>query len=271
MSRIATMFDGLRKRNKKAMIPFITAGDPELAATVPMMLDLVGSGADLIELGVPFSDPMADGPVIQQAGERALAQGTGLTDVLHIVQTFRQHDQQTPVILMGYLNPLETMGYAGFAQQAEACGVDGVLIVDLPPEEAASSLHPLLKSHGLDQIFLFSPTTTDSRMELISRYASGFVYCVAVKGVTGAGARQIDTQSVEDKIIQMQQHTKLPIAAGFAIGDATVAKAVGGFCDAIVIGSALIEQINNAVERGRDVSAEIKSFLSPVRAALDQL
>ncbi len=250
------------------MIPFITVGDPDADSTLDIMRGLVANGADAIELGVPFSDPAADGPIIQRASERALAQGISLADVLRLVQAFRQQNETTPVILMGYLNPVEMMGYERFAEQAKQHGVDGVLLVDMPAEEAAE-LNGILARHGLHQIFLISPTTTDSRFELILKYASGFVYYVAVKGVTGK--HNIDIREIKNKIVRLKQYTTLPIGVGFGISDASAAAAVADFSDAVIIGSALIEHINHAVEHEQDIRAGITAFLTPIRTALDEV
>ena len=268
MSRIAQRFKDLRKRRKKAMIPFITAGDPERDATVPLWLALVANGADLLELGIPFSDPAADGPVIRQAAERALARGTKLSDVLGMVRTFRRHDRRTPVILMGYLHSVSGMGYDRFLRQAQSCGADGVLLADLSVEQA-QKLCPPTTEPTPERIFLITPGTAEERIARICHHASGFVYCVATsQAITGTG--RADTQLVEKTIKQIKRHTRLPVAAGFGIRDADSAAAVARFSDAVVIGSALVETIHHAVARRRDLGAEIKAFLSPVRAALDQ-
>ena len=236
MSRISATFDKLRAAEKKALIPFVTAGDPNAQLTTAIMHGLVEGGANIIELGVPFSDPMADGPTIQRSSERALKQGVGLRDVLQIVSQFRQTDQQTPVVLMGYANPIEAIGYAEFAQQAQAAGVDGVLVVDYPPEES-HELTKQLKASGLDSIFLLAPTTLETRMDEVARTASGYVYYVSLKGVTGA--KTLDLSEVAEKIPQIRAHVDLPIGAGFGIRDGKTARAVADLSDAKYLGYGL--------------------------------
>ena len=267
MSRISSTFQMLKRKNRKALIPFITAGDPALSVTLEIMQTLTGHGADLIELGVPFSDPMADGPVIQQANERALQQGTSLADVLATVRRFRQEDEGTPVILMGYLTPIETFGYEKFAREAALAGVDGALIVDMPPEEAVS-LNRCLRTVQIDQIFLVTPTTGAERIDMIAGMASGFLYYVSVKGTTGG--KQAEPGQVGEKLRLITSKTELPIAVGFGIRDAETAARIAGSCDAVVIGSALVERIHAAEIAGDDVLADIGDYLVPVRYALDQ-
>ena len=240
MSRINPCFNSIKNDNKKALISFITAGDPSLEVTIGLMHELVDAGTDIIELGVPFSDPMADGPVIQRASERALVNGTNTDDVFNIVREFRKKNESTPIILMGYLNPIEVMGYEVFSTKAKAAGVDGVLVVDLPPEEAEALLS-VLKSHELNQIFLVSPTTQGERLKRICEVASGFLYYVSLKGVTGSN--RLDVDAVAKKLEQIRSKTELPLGVGFGIKDAQIAKEVGKICDAVIIGSALVERI----------------------------
>ena len=267
MNRIVDCFDELGSKGRKALIPFITAGDPQPAATLPLMHALVRGGADLVELGVPFSDPMADGPVIQRSSERALKYGTSLSDVLGIVARFRTENGATPVILMGYLNPIEAMGYANFAQRASDAGVDGVLVVDMPPEEA-DDLQGELKRHDLKQIFLLSPTTRAERLEQISAKASGFLYYVSLKGVTGSN--RLNIAEVAEKIARVRGKTSLPVGVGFGIKDAETAKAVAAFSDAVIIGSSLVERLeqlgNVPVEQ---LTKTATDFLARLRSALD--
>lgn len=267
MNRITGCFNELRLQGRKALIPFITAGDPNPAATLPLMHALIKGGADLIELGVPFSDPMADGPVIQRSSERALKHGTSLGDVFNIVAEFRKTDSVTPVILMGYLNPIEVMGYADFARRAEAAGVDGVLVVDLPPEEA-DALQVELKIRDLCQIFLLSPTTRGERIEQISAKASGFLYYVSLKGVTGSN--RLNVAEVAEKIAGVRRKTSLPVGVGFGIKDADTARAVSAFSDAVIVGSSLVErmeQLGNAPLA--ELTRSAQDYLAELRRALD--
>jgi len=257
MSRIEDCFTKLKTEGRKALIPYVTAGDPEPAISVPLMHAMVTAGADIIELGVPFSDPMADGPVIQRAAERALEHGTSLRDVLAMVAEFRQRDTGTPVVLMGYLNPVEVMGYETFAKAAAEAGVDGVLSVDLPPEEAHDLL-VALRGYGVDPIFLLAPTTDDIRIEKICSVASGYVYYVALKGVTGAGG--LDVQSVTDKLAQIRRHTDLPVGVGFGIKDADSAAAVANVADAVVVGSALVKKIEQNAGQSDKITQEIRKI-----------
>jgi len=240
MNRITDCFKNLKAQQRAALIPFITAGDPDPGLTVPLMHALVAAGANIIELGIPFSDPMADGPVIQRASERALAAGTHLKEVLAMVERFRQQDQTTPVILMGYFNPIEVMGYVAFAQAAQDNGVDGVLIVDLPPEEM-TELATLLRSHDIAAIFLVAPTTTNERIERICAQAEGYIYYVSLKGVTGS--HHLDIEDVEQKITQIRHYTQLPIGVGFGIRDAQTARQMAQISDAVIVGSALVKHI----------------------------
>lgn len=266
MSRIAACFQALQAQGKKALIPYITAGDPHPSITVPLMHSMVEAGASIIELGVPFSDPMADGPTIQLAHERALVRHTSLTNILAMVEVFRQTNQSTPVVLMGYLNPIEIMGYEAFAQAAQAAGVDGVLTVDLPPEEGKTVL-PLFKAHGLDPIFLVAPTTPRLRMQAIAEAASGFIYYVSLKGVTGANT--LDTAEVAARLAQMRAYTSLPLGVGFGIKDAATAAAIGQVADAVVVGSALIKQVEATPDDHAAIIKNISGLLASMRTALD--
>jgi len=268
MSRIETKFLSLREAGRKALIPYVTAGDPIPSVTVPLMHDMVNAGADIIELGVPFSDPMADGPVIQKASERALKHNISLLDVFAMVKQFRERDNETPIVLMGYLNPIEVMGYASFAKQAASSGVDAALIVDLPPEEASEFTTELAK-YQLDPIFLIAPTTTDERIERLCSVASGFVYYVSIKGVTGAAT--LDTAAVADKMAAIRRHTELPVGVGFGIKDADSAKRVGLVADAVVVGSVLVRQAEANQANPGAVSPAICAILTEIREALDSL
>jgi tryptophan synthase alpha chain len=264
MSRIAATFAQLQKRGRKALIPYIAAGDPYADATVDIMRAMAQAGADLIELGVPFSDPMADGPVIQKASERALAKGIGMPQVLGCVREFRTHDAKTPVVLMGYANPIERYGAERFIADAQSAGVDGVLVVDYPPEEC-EEFSAQLKRAGLDPIFLLAPTSTDARIAHVARVASGFVYYVSLKGVTGAG--HLDIAGVEAAMPRIRKHVKLPLGVGFGIRDGKSARAVAQVCDAVVIGAALVQALETCT---RDtVAAAAAQFVSNIRTALD--
>ena len=264
MSRIATTFAQLKAQGRKALIPFITAGDPNPSATVPLMHALVAGGADVIELGVPFSDPMADGPVIQRASERALVHGVSLRHVIGFVTEFRNANSDTPVVLMGYANPIEAMGVEHFADAAKAAGVDGVLVVDYPPEEA-QALVKLLDTRALDTIFLLSPTTRDARLEQVGKLGRGYLYYVSLKGVTGAG--NIDTVEVARRVGHIKKFTSLPVGVGFGIRDAKSAKRVARVADAVVIGSRLVQEILDA---GDDAPAQVQALLAGIRAAMDE-
>ena len=266
MSRIKDCFDSLQKKKSKALIPFITAGDPSPEITLPLLHALVKGGADIIEIGVPFSDPMADGPVIQRSSERALKFSISLSDVLDIVTQFREQDQKTPVILMGYLNPVEIMGYGIFAKRASESGVDGVLLVDLPPEES-DELQTELNRYDLNQVFLLSPTTSDERLAVICAKASGFLYYVSLKGVTGSN--RLNIEEVSGKIAHIRTKTSLPVGVGFGIKDAATAKSVAGFSDAVIIGSALVERIAQAGEKLEKLPGEVTRYLSELRTAID--
>ena len=266
MSRIQTTLAALAAKQRRGLIPFITAGDPSPDTTVALMHALVRGGADIIELGVPFSDPMADGPVIQRASERALAKGVSLRQVLQFVREFRSTDKTTPVVLMGYANPIERMGEGLFIAAAAEAGVDGVLVVDYPPEECHGFAEQL-KAAGMDPIFLLAPTSTEARMRSVGEMASGYVYYVSLKGVTGSGA--LDLDAVAAMLPVIKKHVKVPVGVGFGIRDAATAKAIGALADAVVIGSRIIQELENTpVEQG---AAAVEAFLKPVRAALDSL
>jgi tryptophan synthase alpha chain len=267
MSRIAATFEKLRTARRSALIPFITAGDPSPRTTVPAMNAMVKDGADVIELGVPFSDPMADGPVIQRSSERALKHGVGLRDVLAMVAEFRRGNAATPVVLMGYANPIERMGLAAFVAQARVAGVDGVLIVDYPPEESDDWLEALQGS-GIDPIFLLSPTSTDARIELVSRVAKGYIYYVSLKGVTGAA--HIDTREVEAMLARIRARTTVPVGVGFGIRDAATARRVARIADAVVIGSRIVQEMadagDNAAARAGEVLREFRDAMDSTQA-----
>jgi tryptophan synthase alpha chain len=266
MSRIDSRFASLRARGRKALIPFLTAGDPQPRATVPLLHALVAAGADLLEIGVPFSDPMADGPVIQRASERALAQGVTLHGVLDMVAAFRADDAETPVILMGYLNPIEAFGYAEFATAAAQAGVDGILTVDAPPEEA-DPLVQALRGAGLDPIFLVAPTSGAERIARICTLASGFVYYVSFKGVTGSGG--FDLAAIAAKLEAIRAVTRLPLGVGFGISDAERAAAVAQVADAVIVGSALVRQIEAHPDDLAAATAAMTRLLGSMRAAID--
>jgi tryptophan synthase alpha chain len=265
MSRIQSVFARLTAANRKGLIPFITAGDPAPELTVPLMHALVTGGADVIELGVPFSDPMADGPVIQRASERALTKGVGLRQVLRFVAEFRQTNRETPVVLMGYANPIEHMGQAAFIAAAREAGVDGVLVVDYPPEEC-EEFAAALQCDGLDPIFLLAPTSTAERIEQVGKIASGYVYYVSLKGVTGSG--HLDLQGVAEKIPAIKRHVKVPVGVGFGIRDAATAKAIASVSDAVVIGSRIIQEMES-VPLDKAVPAA-QDFITGIRRALDE-
>jgi tryptophan synthase alpha chain len=268
MSRIATRFAALKAEGRTALIPYVTAGDPYADATADVMLALARAGADVIELGVPFSDPMADGPVIQKASERALARGIGLPQVLAAVQAFRRQDAQTPVVLMGYANPVERydqrLGGGRFIADAKAAGVDGVLVVDYPPEEC-EAFAAAARAADLDPIFLLAPTSTEQRMKDVGRIASGYVYYVSLKGVTGAG--HLDTSAVAAAVPRIRAHVNVPVGVGFGIRDAATACAVARCADAVVIGSALVQKLETQTRD--NVASAAGGFLAEIRAALD--
>jgi len=265
MSRIQTTFDKLNQHQRKALIPFFTAGDPNPALTVPLLHALVEAGADIIEMGVPFSDPMADGPTIQRASERALKHHVGLHHVLDMVAEFRRSNASTPIVLMGYGNPVEAMGWETFARRCAEMGVDGVLTVDFPPEEGHEAFAHL-EQHGIDPIFLLAPTSTDARVERVAKQARGYVYYVSLKGVTGAG--HLDLSAIEQKIPHLRQHIKLPIGVGFGIRDAETALAVAKLCDGVVVGSRIVQEIENSTEQ--NVIANVGKLVKELRLAVDQ-
>jgi tryptophan synthase alpha chain len=267
MSRIAEKFQALQQQGRRALIPYIAAGDPEPWITVPLMHALVKNGADILELGVPFSDPMADGPVIQRAAERALKHGISLTHVLAMVREFRDKDKTTPVVLMGYLNPIEVLGYARFAKEAAAAGADGVLTVDLPPEEA-DLFQPAMKSQGLDTIFLLAPTSPAERIKLIAKAASGFIYYVSLRGVTGAA--NLDVREVAAKLKEIRAHTKLPLGVGFGIGSPEAAAQVAEFADAVIVGSAVVKRMEEMAAKPDKILTEVPAFIARLREAMDQ-
>jgi len=266
MSRISGAFALLQAQGRKALIPFVTAGDPRMNMTLDLMHAMVEAGADIIELGIPFSDPMAEGPVIQRASERALENQVSLNDVLQMVVAFRETNNVTPVVLMGYLNPVEVMGYQAFAEAASKAGADGVITVDLPPEEGEEYI-AALKSHKMDPIFLLSPTSTEQRMAYICEQAGGFVYYVSLKGVTGAAS--LDVSSVEKKLEQIRRHTDMPIGVGFGIKDAPTAAAVAQVADAVVVGSALVKRVEDNLGQPEKIIPEIITLLSGIRSAMD--
>lgn len=266
MSRIEHCFRSLEAADRAALIPYVMTGDPSPTGTVPLMHALVAAGADMIELGMPFSDPVADGPVIQAAGERALASGQRLRDSLAAVAKFRKQDRDTPVILMGYLNPVEIMGEDAFVRAAAEAGVDGVLLVDAPPEEA-TTLAPALREAGLDMIFLVAPTTSERRRRRVGELASGFVYYVSIKGVTGAAG--LDTDAVAGSLSVLREHTGLPLGVGFGISDAATAGAVGRFADAVIVGSALVSRLHAAWDAGDDPLEAAHDFIKPLWTALE--
>lgn len=266
MSRLKAKFEALNETGRKALIPFITAGDPNPEFTVPMMHAMVQAGVDIIELGVPFSDPMADGPVIQRASERALAHHMSLRRTLQIVTEFRQTDQQTPVVIMGYLNPIEAMTYEEFAKAAQAADIDGVLTVDLPPEESEECA-ALLKARGIDQIFLLAPNSSDERIRMMATIGSGYIYYVSLKGVTGAGHLNVD--DVQAKMQQIRAITTVPIAIGFGVKDAETAQTVASVGDGVVVGSALISKIEANLDNPERAKNEVVALLSAMRQAMD--
>ena len=263
MSRLATRFAELRAARRAGLVIFVTAGDPHPDQTIELMHALVAAGADVLELGVPFSDPMADGPVIQRASERALAQGMDLRRVLDQVRAFRQTDTTTPVVLMGYLNPIEQMGVERFADAAAAAGVDGALTVDLPFDEEPAHA-AALRSAGLDSIFLLAPTSGPERARAVAAQASGFLYYVSVRGVTGAG--KVDLADVEAQVQALTQHTVLPVGVGFGVRTPQAAAQIGGFADAVVVGSAVIEQIEAATAAGTSGPDALRGAVELVRA-----
>ena len=274
IEKISKAFERANSQNRAALIPYIAAGNPLPESTVPLMHQLVKAGADVIELGVPFSDPMADGPIIQRAAEHAISKGVGLKDVLKIVAQFRQTDTQTPIVLMGYANPIERMGQQAFAEQAATAGVDGVLVVDYPPEEAEQFVQ-LLAAHDMAPIFLLAPTSTDERMAAVGRLAKGYVYYVSLRGVTGAG--HLNTEEVASQLRKIRQHVSIPVGVGFGISDAQSASKVAEVADAVVIGSKLIDVMTKAwqsVPQAQQTQAAVEAghdWLHGIRQALDQV
>jgi tryptophan synthase alpha chain len=266
MSRIQSAFERLAGEGRKALIPFITAGDPDVALTLPLMHTLVEAGADVIELGVPFSDPMADGPTIQRASERALAKGMSLRKVLEVVVAFRATNQSTPVVLMGYANPIEAMGLEKFAAAAAQAGVDGVLVVDYPPEEAAT-FGAAMKAQGMDPIFLLAPTSTAARIEQVAEVASGYVYYVSLAGVTGSGALNVD--AVAERLPLIREKTGLPVGVGFGIRDASTAARIAAIADAVVVGSRIIEEIEKSTPE--TACANVKALVADIRRGVDEV
>ena len=266
-NRIDRCFESLARRGRTALIPFVTAGYPEPEWTVGVMQELVKAGADLLELGVPFSDPTADGPVIQEASEHSIARGVSVCTVLDMVREFRTADAETPVVLMGYMNPVERYGHEEFARDAAAAGVDGVLMVDCPPEEMGE-LGRNLDDRGIHAICLVAPTTTEARMESIARSARGYLYYVSFKGITGAN--RLDAGSLVEPLERLRSHSRLPLAVGFGIKGPESAKAVAGLAEGVVIGSALIEALAGA-ESVDSARAAVSAFLAPIRAAMDNI
>jgi tryptophan synthase alpha chain len=266
MSRIQPVFARLRAEGRKALIPFITAGDPDADLTVPLMRSLVEAGADVIELGVPFSDPMADGPTIQRASERALARGMTLRKVLALVAEFRKTDAATPVVLMGYANPIEALGLDRFAAAAAAAGVDGVLVVDYPPEEA-ETFGAAMKAQGMDPIFLLAPTSTAARIAQVAAIASGYVYYVSLAGVTGSGA--LNVEAVAARLPAIREKTGLPVGVGFGIRDAATAARIAGFADAVVVGSRIIEEIEKST--AETACANVRALVAGLRRGMDEV
>lgn len=268
MTRISNTLAKLKTENKKALIPYIVAGDPSVSATVPLMHSLVAAGANIIELGVPFSDPMAEGPAIQLGHERALANGVSLNQVLEMVAEFRLNDDTTPVVLMGYANPVIRMGYDHFAEKAQHCGLDGLLTVDLPPEES-TELTTTLREHHIDVIYLIAPTTTDERAQSIVDAASGYIYYVSLKGVTGAG--NLDTSAVANRIGQLREMTDLPLCVGFGIKDAASAKAIAASADGAVVGSVLVNLCGSLAQLETDeICTQISTVIAEMRIELDK-
>lgn len=264
MSRIAGRFAALKAAGRKALIPYVTAGDPLPASTVPILHGLVEAGSDILEIGVPFSDPMADGPVVQRSSERALKNGIGLADVLKLVVQFRKKDDDTPIVLMGYANPIEAMGVEKFVAAAKAAGVDGVIVVDYPPEECGP-FADLCGKAGIDCIFLLAPTSTDARIREVARAGTGYLYYVSLKGVTGV--KSADVADVANHLPKIRAASTLPIGVGFGIKDAESARAIAKIADAVIIGSRIVQEIENAGPE--HAVARVKALIGPIRAALD--
>ena len=266
MSRLKQCYADLKSASKTALIPYVMTGDPHPDVTVPLMHAMVEAGANIIELGAPFSDPMADGPVIQAAAERSLAQGTSLKSVFEAARQFRQKDSMTPIVMMGYLNPIEVMGYEAYAKNASECGIDGVITVDMPPEEAQDYIQAL-KNADIDPIFLIAPTSTEKRIKMIAEVSSGFVYYVSLKGVTGAAT--LDVASVTDKVETIRRHIDLPVGVGFGISDAQTARAVSHCADAVVVGSAIVKSMAKNTEASVIID-EVTTLLKSMRSAMDK-
>ena len=266
MSRLAERFRTLREAGRTALVPYVTAGDPDSDVTRRLLPRLVEAGADVIELGVPFSDPMADGPVIQRAGERALAAGMTLSGVLDLARVFRETDRETALVLMGYLNPIVAMGHARFAELAAAAGVDGVIVVDMPPEEGGPLLGHL-REHGIDPVFLLSPTTSVERMGRIAAEATGFLYYVSLKGITGAG--HLDTAAVADALARVRSVSGLPVGVGFGIADADAARRIATVADAVVVGSAIVRRVEEALDEPERIPDHVAAFVAELRSAVD--
>ncbi len=264
VSRIQPAFERLARERRKALIPYVTAGDPQAEVTVPLMRALVAAGADVIELGVPFSDPMADGPVIQRSSERALKNHIGIENVLAFVAEFRASDVSTPIVLMGYANPIEAMGLEPFADAAHRAGVDGVLVIDYPPEESAE-FATMLRARGIDMIFLLAPTSTAARIGEVARLASGYIYYVSLRGVTGA--KHLDLDDVAAKLPAIRGKTKLPVGVGFGIRDGQTARAVAQIADAVVIGSRIIQEMEQASPK--TCVEKAATLLKGIRRAID--
>jgi len=268
MSRIAATFERLKSEGRKALIPFVTAGDPRPDVTLPLMHALVEQGANIIELGMPFSDPMADGPAIQRANERALANGMSLRKTLDIVAEFRKTNQDTPVVLMGYLNPVEWMGYETFVNAAHAAGVDGLLMVDMPPEEGGGIVD-YAKAVGLDLIYLVTPTTTNERFDIICKRSTGWIYYVSLKGITGANTLNVD--DVAERMRWIEQHTDIPVCVGFGIRDGETAARVASVCSDVIVGSVLVNAIEKLEsESAIEISSQVSKLLGDMRTAMDR-
>ena len=267
MSRLKATFTALGNRNKAALVVFITAGDPEPDVTVPLMHALVNAGADIVELGIPFSDPMADGPVIQAASERALVAGTGTGSVLHIVRTFREQDDLTPVVLMGYLNPIEVMGYAEFTSAFAGAGIDGIIVVDMPPEEGAE-LNTVLTEYGIDNIPVLTPTSTPERVKLICNDARGFIYYVSLRGVTGSA--NLDPGEVRTRLTDIRSETDLPLGVGFGIDNPDTASKIAEFADAVIVGSAVVRIVADNTDNVEELIRKASDFVSTLSTAVEQ-
>lgn len=267
MSRISTRLTELQAQGRKALIPYVMSGDPNLDVTVPLMHEMVRSGADVIELGMPFSDPFADGPTIQLAGERALSAGTNIAGVLKCVAEFRESDDQTPVVLMGYLNPIEKMGYEAFCQAAASAGVDGLLLVDMPPEER-SVVAEYCDSLGLDTVFLAAPTTVDERLEAIAKQTQGYLYYVSLKGITGSGA--LDVTEVAARVNHIRTLSDVPVMVGFGIKTGDQARAIGAAADGVIVGSVLVQAMADHAETPEKIPAAVGKILADIRTRMDE-